>query len=115
MSESTSSRKPIDEYEYRVEVHDVDPSTGAVHLLFSEVDGNDGFGVSVSRDELQRMMEDGTFDDWAQRQVESRINLLKQVESERQAREELRKSLSPVETALKAKKIKPRKRGGGAG
>ena len=112
---SAPVRKKIDDYEYRVEVHDVDLSTGTVHLLFSEVDGNDGFGVSVSKDELQRMVEDGTFDDWAQRQVESRINLLKQVESECQAREKIRKSLSLVETALKAKKIKPRKKGGGAG
>jgi len=103
-----SERKSIDDYEYEVKIHDVEGDN--VTLLFSEVDGNDGFGVTVHRDELQRMLNDGTFDDWARERVEERIAVLKRAEEERKARDELRKKLSKLEDMLKRKKFKPKKK-----
>jgi len=104
-----SERKSIDDYEYEVKIHDVEGDN--ITLLFSEVDGNDGFGVTVHRDELHRMLNDGTFDDWAKERVEERIALLKRAEEERKAKEELRKKLFKLEDMLKGKRVKLKKKG----
>ena len=100
------SQKPIDIYEYNVKIHEIDPSTNTVTLLFEEVDGNDGFAVSLSVDELKNLIKDGKFDEWAQQRVKERLELLKRVEQERKAREEARKVLKDIEEVLKKKRVK---------
>jgi len=109
VSATGPNQKPVDDYEYKVRIHEVDPQTGNVTLVFEEIGGNDGFGVTLSKDQLRAMISDGTFDDWAKSQVENRIKLLKQVEAERQAREQEKQNLKDVEELLKRRRFKRRR------
>ena len=105
----SADRKSLDDYEYKVRIHQVDQD-GTVWLLFEEVDGNDGFSVQVSSQELRNMLSSGTFDDWAADRVTERVELLKRVRAEEQAREQAREAVKDVEKALEKKRIKRRSR-----
>ena len=102
--------KRLEDYEYRIEVREVDPATGNVLLVFSEVDGNDGFGVTVSQDFLQNLIDEGKFDEWAEAQIENRLNLLKSVRVQEERREKARKKIEALEAMLKEKRIKAPRR-----
>jgi len=93
--------KPIDEYKYKVSIHDVDIETNTVILLLEEVDGLDGFSVSISADDLNKMVEEGTLETWLSERVNERKELLKKIEREKEEKESVRKVLSSIEEKLK--------------
>ncbi len=114
-------RKSLDEYEYTVKVHEVDPDTGEVTLLFEEVDGLDGFAVRIGRAELARLMQSGGFDDWAEQQVEARLELLRGVVEREEKRRAALDEVKEIKEALEKKRLGPprrkrrKKRGGRRG
>ena len=100
------SEKSIDEYEYEVDVHEVDPSANTVHLIFREVDGRDGFGVTVDKDTLESMLNNGTFDDWSKERIMERISTLKRVEAEKKAKRDALTAMSSMVSVIRTKRIK---------
>lgn len=107
------AQKGLEEYEYRVRVHEVDPDTGEVTLLFEEVDGLDGFAVTLGRDELAQLMQSGGFDDWAEEQVARRIELLKQVRQREDKKKAAMDEIKGIKERLEKKRVFPKKRKSG--
>jgi len=114
-SSAPPAQKGLEEYEYRVRVHEVDPDTGEVTLLFEEVDGLDGFAVTLGRDELAQLVESGGFDDWAEEQVARRIELLKRVRQREERRRAALDEIREIRERLEKKRLFPRKRAGRRG
>jgi len=107
---STPAPKDILNYKYTVKIHEADPNTGEVKLLFEEVDGNDGFAVTITESELRQMLSDDTFDEWAKEQVNQRIGLLIATRQREEAKKQAKQQLADVEEKLKNKKYgKPQK------
>ena len=102
--------KKLEDYEYRIEVREVDPDTGNILLVFSEVDGHDGFGVTVSKDFLQKLVDEGGFDDWAESQIERRLEILKATRAVEERRKEARKAIEDIEKILEKKRVKLKRR-----
>jgi len=101
-----STQKKLEDYEYKISIQEV-TLDGNVTLLFSEVDGADGFGVTVSQDQLLKMKEDGSFDEWAEEQIKKRLDLLREARERERKREEMKKKkMKDLEEFLKEKKIR---------
>jgi hypothetical protein len=101
------------EYVYTVKIHEIDPDTGNVTLLFEEEEGLDGFAVTIPKERLQQMLENNTFDEWAQERIEERIKLLEEVRVKEEIKKKEKENVKQLEERLKGKKIKPKQRGGG--
>lgn len=101
------AEKALDDYEYRVKVHEV--TEDSVTLLLEEVDGNDGFGVTFSLAEIEPIINDPqALLDKLEPYVEQRIELLKQVKQEEETRKVKKEE---VETKFKqAGEVKVKKR-----
>ena len=102
--------KKLEDYEYRIEVREVDPDTGNILLVFSEVDGHDGFGVTVSRDFLQKLVDEGGLDEWAESQIKRRLEALKVARAAEEKKREARKTIESIEKILEKKRVKLKKR-----
>jgi len=98
MTSETQQPKDIDDYEYRVKVHDADNTT--VTLLFEEIDGLDGFAITIPISEIEEVLNDAM----ALRQklephVEQRIELLKSVKQQEESKKLVKQN---IESKLKS-------------
>ena len=102
--------KSVDDYEYTLKIHEVDPDAGTVTVLFEEVDGNDGFAVALQVDEFRKLAANRLrLEKWAHEQVQRRIELLKQVKAVEERKAKAREEVKELEEKLKEIKLKPRK------
>lgn len=106
------TQKPLEEYEYKVKIHEINPDTGTVLLLFEEVDGLDGFGVEIPMDELKRLKAEKRFEEWVVEQVEKRLDFLEDVKAKEEAKKKLEEEIKAEieDEEIKEKKVKSRKR-----
>jgi len=95
--ELSSEPKDIDDYEYTVKVHDATDTE--VTLLLEEVDGNDGFAITLQLAEIEPVLSDPqALHDKLEPYVEQRIELLKSVKQEEDSRKVAKEK---VESKLK--------------
>jgi len=50
------SEKPLVNYKYKPRIHEVDPDNNQITFVLEEVDGNDGFAVTMPLDLFKQMM-----------------------------------------------------------
>ena len=100
--------KKLEEYVYRIKIHDIDVNTGEIILLFEEVDMNDGFTVRIKEEELRKLLDSGEFDNWAQERVTERINFLKGVKAVEEKKLQAKANLKDVMEQLEKKEVKPK-------
>lgn len=100
-----ATEKSIDDYEYKVTVHDATDTT--VTILFEEVDGNDGFAVEFPLSELEPIMDDkDKLNEKFAPHVEQRIQLLKSIKAEEEAK---KSKVSQIKSTLEKHEIKVKK------
>ena len=100
---TNDTKKDPDNYEYKISIGRIEDDQ--VCILCEEVDGNDGFGVWLPVDEVEKMTPEQLME-IIQPEVERRIELLKEIkkkQEENKKKEDKLKHLKERELKIKPK------------